>query len=188
MIAEAWKTYLREVPSTPGLASAGSTVVLEWQEAASCLQRHARQPCCAETIKMHLQNEVLCFIAIVYQGMTLLLSEMKTWTGLFALSIIAFLWNIIQCGTTQTSDVQSASARAKQKNKSKPRTKASDLFSSFYLSTGDCLFPLASNQKDSDNPSSECTPKLFNIYHSKSLILRHLSQLLLHCHFSMVRA
>lgn len=26
MIAEAWKTDLREMPSTPGLASAGSTV------------------------------------------------------------------------------------------------------------------------------------------------------------------
>lgn len=113
---------------------------LEWQEAASCLKRHARQPCCAETIKMHLQNEVLCFIAIVYQGMTLLLSKRRE-PGLGSL-IIAFLRNITLCRATQTSAFQSVSARAKQKNKSKPRIKASGLFFSFHLSRGDCLFLL----------------------------------------------
>lgn len=128
---------------------------LEWQEAASCLQRHARQPCCAETIKMHLQNEVLCFIAIVCQGMKLLLSQ-RWKPGLGSMHS----WQLPFCGT---SPVQSHSgisfpvSLCEGQAEKQVQTQNQGIWPVFQfpLEHRWLPFPLASSQKDNNHPSNQ---------------------------------
>lgn len=126
----------------PCLASVGSAVTgwSYWKLPAG-LQRHARQLCCAntvETIKMHLQNEVLCFISIVSRAWSYsyLRAENTVW-GLPFLDYCLFVkHHPVQSHSDTSFQVKLSKV---EKTKPKPRTKASGLVFSFLLSTGDCL-------------------------------------------------